>query len=100
MGAKRGASPEAFLRDISDVVTGALSEFGETGTIEDKFSDAKKAMRTSTHYNVTERRGDGKYYGLPHCEGFRGVSYNVKIFDRYEFYFNTDGEFIGEGTTV
>ncbi len=91
---------KGLLLDISDIVKEDLSEFGESGTIEDKLSDAKKNMLTSTHYDITNRKGDGKYYGLPHYEGFQGVSYNVKIFDAYELYYNTDGKIIGATDTA
>lgn len=82
---------QGLLLDITDVVQGSLAAFGEEGTIEDKLSAEKKSMLTST------MKGNG-YYALPHYEGFQGVSYNVTLFDKYGFYFNTDGNIIGESS--
>lgn len=79
-----------LLLDITDIVaTKDLSEFGDNGTIADKLSAEKKAMLTSP-------KGDEKYYGLPHYEGFQGINYNVDVFDSVDAYFNADGEIIGD----
>ena len=75
------------MLDISDVVTSSMSEFNETGTIEDKLSKEQKEF---LKYN-------GSYYALPHYSTFMGISYDVKLFEEKGYYLDetghcTDGE--------
>lgn len=71
--------------DITDVVTGSLSEFGESNTIEDKLYDQlKEYLKTS----------DNKYYAIPHYEVYGGLIYDVDIFELNLLYFSQTGGFI------
>ena len=66
------------LLDITDLV----NETGEDGkTIASKLSDDKVVALTAR---------DGKYYALPHYEAFRGVVYDIDLFDEYNLYFAAD----------
>lgn len=75
---------DGLLLDISDLVAETMSEYGENTTIANKLDDE---MNDALQVN-------GKYYGLPHYEGFNGVIYNVDVFDSYLLYFNERGGFI------
>ena len=72
--------------DISDVVTGSMESFNESGTIEDKLDGMLKNYLTAK---------DGKYYMLPFYDGFYGFIYDVELFEEESFYFDDDGAFIG-----
>ncbi len=73
---------DELLLDITDVVTGDLSEFGDSDTIEDKMT-----AEQVDYYNV-----NGKYYGIPHYAGFQGIVYDVDVFEDYLLYFkDTNG---------
>lgn len=66
------------LLDISDLI----KEVGEDGkSIESKLSDNKAAALTAR---------DGKYYALPHYEAFRGVVYDIDLFEENNLYFAAD----------
>lgn len=80
---------EGYMLDISDVVRGSLSKYGEQGSIEDKLDDDQKSMLTSI---------DGNYYAIPHYDLYNGITYNVNLFDAYGFYFDKDGKIVGEQT--
>ena len=67
------------LLDISDVVKNPA--YGEDVTIESKLSDTQKAGLSAY---------DGKYYVLPHYEAYRGLSYNVKVFEDNRLFFAKD----------
>ena len=71
--------------DITDIVTGSLSAFGEEGTIEDKLNDGIKGFLTAK---------DGHYYMLPFYDGFYGFIYDVDLFEQEGFYFGDNGDFI------
>ncbi len=53
------------MADISDVVNTDLAAYGDSGTILNKFSDAQKSF-----YQTAE----GKVFGIPHYEGFYGLT--------------------------
>lgn len=74
------------IADISDVVTGSMSAYNETGTIEDKLDDSFKSYLTAK---------DGKYYMLPFYDGFYGFIYDVDLFEEQGFYYDVDGDFFG-----
>lgn len=66
------------LLDITDLV----NETGDDGkTIVSKLSEDKVTALTAR---------DGKYYALPHYEAFRGVVYDVDLFEEYNLYFAAD----------
>lgn len=66
------------LLDITDLV----NEVGDDGkTIVSKLSEDKVTALTAR---------DGKYYALPHYEAFRGVVYDVDLFEEYNLYFAQD----------
>lgn len=67
--------------DITDIVTGKPTEFGEEKTIESKMDQAL------IDFYKTE---DGKYYALPWYEGYMGFIYNVQLFED-EFLYFKDG---------
>ena len=77
---------KGLFMDVTDVVTSSLSEFGDTGTIEDKLDDNFKTFLKCI---------DNKYYGLPFYEGFYNLMYDVDLFDKEYLFFNEDGD-IGE----
>ena len=78
------------VADITDVVTGSMAQFGETGTIEDKLDTATKEYLTAK---------DDKYYMLPFYDGFYGFIYDVDLFETAGFYFGDDGDTIVRGKT-
>lgn len=73
------------VADITDVVTGSMNHYGETGTIEDKLDDSFKSYLTAK---------DDKYYMLPFYDGFYGFIYDVDLFEKEGFYFDKDGDFL------
>ncbi|MBR2320946.1 MAG: hypothetical protein IKA57_02285 [Clostridia bacterium] len=73
-----------LVADISDVVKGSMSAYGESGTIEDKLDPTTKEFMT---------KKDGKYYMLPFYDGFYGLIYDVELFETEGFYFDQDGDF-------
>ena len=79
------------IADITDVVTGSLSEYGETGTIEDKIDSTTKEFMTAK---------DGKYYMIPFYDGYYGLIYDVELFDEVGFYFDVDGDFTKDKTKL
>ena len=72
------------IADISDVVTGSLSEYNESGTIEGKLDGALKDFLTAK---------DGKYYGLPFYDGIYGFVYDVDMFEGMGWFFDESGNF-------
>ncbi len=73
---------QGLLADITDAVTGTLSEYGEDSSIFDKLTDEQKA-----YYGVQESDGKTHYYGVPHYEAFTGIMYNVDLFEDNGYYF-------------
>ena len=73
--------------DITDVVTGSMSAYKESGTIEGKLDQGIKDYMTANT--------DGKYYMLPFYSGFYGFIYDVDLFEEESLYFNDNGDFIG-----
>lgn len=71
------------LLDISDVVTGNLTALGDNSKIENKLYDEQK----------TFLKTDGKYYAIPHAEGYAGLTYDADLFEEYGFYYLEDGTF-------
>ena len=72
------------VADITDVVTGSMSAYGESGTIEDKLDETTKEFMTAK---------DGKYYMIPFYDGYYGLIYDVELFETEGFYFDKDGDF-------
>ena len=77
------------VADITDVVTGSLSAYGESGTIEAKLDPTAKEFLT---------KKDGKYYMIPFYDGFYGLIYDVELFEEQGFYFDKDGDFTKDKT--
>ena len=73
--------------DITDVITGSLSQYGESDTIEAKLDQGIKDYMTA--------QTGGKYYMVPFYTGFYGFVYDVDLFEEEAFYFDDDGNFIG-----
>ena len=80
-----------YALDITDAVTEVLSEYGEDRSIEDKMDPI-----ISDFFKTSE----GKYFGIPHYEGYYGIIYNVDVFDEKGLWISTDGTYIkpDEGT--
>lgn len=76
------------VADISDVVTGKLTTYGEDKTIESKLDPAIQTYLKSANNN------DGKYYMLPFYDGFYGLIYDVELFENKGFYFDENGYFL------
>ena len=77
------------VADITDVVTGSMSAYGESGTIEDKLDGTVKDFMTAK---------DGKYYMLPFYDGYYGLTYDVELFETEGFYFDKNGNFTKDKT--
>ena len=77
---------KGFFLDVTDAITSDLSEFGDTGTIEDKLDDSFKSFL---------KFNNNKYYGLPFYEGFYNLIYDVDLFDKEFLFFDEEGN-IGE----
>ena len=69
--------------DLTDMVTTPLTEYGETKSIEDKLSPTVKNF-----FKVNNE----KYYAIPFTEAYAGITYDVDLFDRYNFYFKATSE--------
>lgn len=75
---------EDLFADITDCVT-KPNPYDNNVMIESKMSaQMKDGLKV-----------DGKYYAIPNYTGSYGLIYNADLFDKYNWYFNTDGEIIG-----
>lgn len=72
------------IADITDVVTGSLSEYGESGTIASKLDSAMSDFLTAK---------DGRYYAIPFYDGFVGFVYDIDMFNTKGWYFDESGNF-------
>ena len=70
------------LLEITDAVTTTLD--GENKSIEEKMN---KTLQK--HYEL-----DGKYYAVPFFDAIFGTVYDIDLFEKEGFYFNTDGELL------
>ena len=70
------------LLEITDAVTTNLD--GETKSIEDKMD---KTLQK--HYEL-----NGKYYAVPFFDAIFGTVYDIDLFEKEGFYFNTDGDLL------
>ncbi len=80
---------EGLMLDITDMVTEDLTAYGETRSIEDKLTTHQQ-----NYYKVNNR-----YYGLPHYQGFNGLSYDVDLFDQKNLFFKNDGTIGAKSTS-
>ena len=81
------------LMDITDIVEENLKEkYGEDASIESKFTEQQKQSL----------KVGGKYYAIPHNEGYMGIHYNVDLFEEYALYFSNaeDEVFVFDGKDV
>lgn len=69
------------LTDITDVVTGALSDYGEEGSIYDKMDPT---LQTALDI-------EGKYYAIPFYETFYSFAYDLDLWDEKSFYISANG---------
>ena len=76
---------QGVVADITDVVTGSMAAYGETGTIADKIDPSIKSFMTAK---------DGKYYMIPFYDGYYGLIYDVELFEEEGFYFDDNGNFL------
>ena len=69
--------------DLSSYMKQPLTEFNDAGTIEDKLDDTQKEYML--HY-------DNKYYAIPSYEMYRGVTYDMDLFEeaRYGGFYMTE----------
>ena len=74
------------VADITDVLTGSMAAYGESGTIEGKMDDSFKSFMTTGT--------GGKYYMVPFYDGFYGFVYDIDLFESEGFYFDQDGDFL------
>ena len=74
------------VADITDVLTGSMTTYGESGTIEDKMDNSFKSFMTAGT--------EGKYYMVPFYDGFYGFIYDIDLFESEGFYFDQDGDFL------
>lgn len=69
--------------DITDVMTGSLEEYGETGTVADKLTENQRSYLTAR---------DGKYYGVPFYDGIYGLIYDRDMFSDNYWFFDENGD--------
>lgn len=76
--------------DITDIVTEKLTEYGETRSIFDKLTPQQQE-----YYNV-----GGRYYAVPHYQGFRGITYDVDMFTEEGFYFEANPDLDADANKI
>lgn len=76
---------ENRLYDISDAVTEVLE--GEEKSIEGKMTQSQQ-----NYYKV-----DGKYYGVPHYQTYRGITYDIDLFNQRRLYLVQNGSSVAVG---
>ena len=76
-----------LLYDMTSWVTETLP--GEQRSIEAKLNKSQKQYYTGY---------DGKYYGLPHFQSFRGLIYDVDLFNAKKLFIKADGSIAGKST--
>lgn len=76
-----------LLYDMTSWVQETLP--GESKSIEAKLNDQQKDYYSSV---------DGKYYGLPHFQSFRGLVYDVDLFNEKSLFIKADGSIAGKST--
>ena len=79
---------EGLLYDISDVADSVCE--GETRKISDKLTEEQKLHLTRAKKDANGNY-DGKYYALPSYQAFRGITYDVDLFDQKKLYFSDEG---------
>lgn len=77
-----GALQDYFL-DITDAVTTPLTEYGETDSIEGKMTEQQQNW-----FKV-----NGRYYAIPHYEGYYGMFYDIDTFDTRNLFMTDTGTF-------
>ena len=78
-----------LLYDMTSWVTEKLP--GEDRSIEDKLNAQQKEYYTGY---------DKKYYGLPHYQSFRGLIYDVDLFNAKSLFIKADGSISGKSTDI
>lgn len=73
---------QGHMLEITDIVNAPISQYGETESIADKLTDHQK-----NYYGL-----NGKYYALPHYEGFNGLNYDRDLFDQRSWFFHENGQ--------
>lgn len=74
-----------LVADITDIVTEKLTKYGESKSIEDKMTEAQK------DYFGMDEGGETHYYMIPHYQSFRGLVYDVDLFDEEKLFFAKNG---------
>lgn len=70
--------------DLTPYMRAEMTEFKDTGTIEDKLQTEQKEYMLNY---------DEKYYAVPSYEMYRGVTYNIDLFEEKALYLAEDGTF-------
>ena len=67
--------------DLSSIINAPLSQYGETQSIKDKMTKEQREYFVSS---------TGSCYVLPHYQSFRGIMYDVDLFEEEGLYFAAD----------
>ena len=74
---------QGLVLDLTDMIQTPLTEYGETKSIYDKMTEEQKQYLSI----------DGKYYMVPHYEGYNGITVNVDLLDSRRLFLGKDGQF-------
>ncbi len=77
--------------DITQLASEKLTQYGESRSIFDKLTAEQKA------YLMTD---NNKIYMLPHYQAFRGITYDVDLFEKELLYFSAEKENGNDGFIV
>lgn len=75
-----------YVEDITDIVTEKLTDYGENKSIEEKLTDAQK-----DYFGMLESDNKVHYYMLPHYQSFRGLIYDVDLFNEEKLFIAKNG---------
>ena len=77
--------------DITEIATEKLTAYGEDKSIVDKFTEEQKSYLTTK---------DNKIYMLPHYQGFRGITYDIDLFEKELLYLSADKDNGNDGFII
>ena len=67
--------------DITDIASEKLTQYGENKSIVEKMTNEQRDFLTTDQ---------NKVYMLPHYQGFRGITYDIDLFERKKLYFSAE----------
>lgn len=70
------------MEDLTEIMTTALTEYGEDGTILDKIDPTMQEFLQTA---------DGNYYAVPFYETFYSFAYDLDLWNEKSFYISKDG---------